>query len=172
MKLSNFFIKKKIQNLLNNTSERKPYFCSLRDAENVLVVFNSKDMEEALPCIEQLKTMGKNIQVCTYIPKKLSVQTDDSWFLLKEDDFDSKGIPTNEVCAKFTAVPADILIDLTRSKDYASLYMILQHPSPFKVGNKSPLRDMYDLTVNMGSDGSIKQLFEHILFYLQTIRSK
>ena len=32
--------------------------------------------------------------------------------------------------------------------------------------------DLYDLTISMTENADIKHLFEHILFYLQTIRSK
>ncbi len=172
MILSNYFIKKKIKALAKEASSRQSRYCSLEEANNILVVFNLKDKKEVLLCIEKLKEFNKEINICVYVPKLNREECDESWLQIKEDKLDSKGIPTNEMVRKFNEIPADILIDLTRTTNYPMHYLLLQHPSRFKVGNKSSLRDMYDMTVTMTDDDNIDELFEHLLFYLLTIRSK
>lgn len=173
MKLSNFFIKRRIQELAKGTTVRTPRFCSLGDANNVIVTFNLKDKEDVLMCVNKLREFTQNIHLCAYVPKKCKEEAvDTSWLYIFEDELDSKGVPTENMTERFNMLPADILIDLTRTNNYTMQYLHLKHPSLFKVGNKSFLRDMYDLTIPMTDNDDIKQFFEHILFYLLTIRSK
>jgi hypothetical protein len=169
-----YFIRKKIQTLVKKSSVRKSRFCSLCEAKTFLITFNIKDKEDILQCIEQLKERKKDINISVFIPKKMKIQNElpPSWLLIKEDDFAPNGLPFSPVCEQFNALSADILIDLTRSNDYAMHYLQMLHPASFKVGNKSSLRNLFDLTIPMGIDDAIPQFFQHILFYLQTIRSK
>ncbi len=173
MVFSNYFIKKRIQSLLKEVSGRTPRFCTMDEAKDILVVFNLEDKKDVLVCLQKLKEFDKNIQACVYIPKKnKDLEPESSWIVIQEEDSDSKGIPTEAVCNKFTSIRADILIDLTRKNNYYMHYLLLQHPSNFKVGNKSSLRAMYDMTVAATDNDDITPLFDHILFYLLTIRSK
>jgi hypothetical protein len=154
-------------------SDRKPHFCAMEDARDILVVFNIKDKKDVLICLDKLKQFNKEVHTCAFIPKKSREQEpESSWITILEEDFDSKGIPQSATCEKFTSIPADILIDLTREDNYAMHYLLLMHPANFKVGNKSSLKDMYDMTVAATDNDRINPLFAHILFYLQTIRSK
>jgi hypothetical protein len=173
MMLSNFFIKRRIQDLAKETTERAARFCSLSDAKDVLVVFNLSDVNGVLVCVEKLREFTANIHLCAYVSKKSKEEAvNSSWLYIFEDDLDSKGIPTDTMVEKLNMLPADILIDLTRKNNYPMQYLQLKHPSLFKVGNKSFLRDMYDLTIPMTDDGDINDYFGHILYYLLTIRSK
>ncbi|MDR1558052.1 MAG: hypothetical protein LBS88_13635 [Tannerellaceae bacterium] len=138
------------------------------------MVFNIKDKEQILPCMEQLKELEKNICIGVFIPKKLKIteETEPSWLQIKEDEFGTNGLPLSPLCKQFNDLTADILIDLTRSDDYAMHYLELLHPASFKVGNKSSLRNLFNLTIPMGEDDDIPQFFQNILYRLQTIRSK
>jgi len=173
MNFANYFIKKKINSLLKEMSGRKPRFCSMSDAKNILVVFNIMDKNDVVLCIQKLREFDKNIHVCCFIPKKnKEYEPESTWITILEEDFDSKGIPSDAACDKFARIPADILIDFTRKNSYGMHYLLLNHPANFKVGNKSSLRDMYDMTVAATGNDDIQPLFDHILFYLLTIRSK
>ncbi|MDR1201117.1 MAG: hypothetical protein LBL58_05725 [Tannerellaceae bacterium] len=172
MKLSNFFIKRKIQDLAKETA-RTARFCSLSDADDVLVVFNLNDQNEVLTCVEKLREFTANIHLCAYFAKKTKEEAvNTSWLYIFEEELDSKGVPTDSMIERFNMLPADIVLDLTRKNNYAIQYLLLKHPSLFKVGNKSFLRDMYDLTIPMTDDEDINVYFGHILYYLLTIRSK
>lgn len=172
MKLTNFFIQKKIQDLAKETTARTARFCSLSDAGDVIVVFHLKDKEEVMVCVEKLREFIQNVHLCAYVPKKNKDEAVNDWLYIFEDELDSKGIPTDSMTERFNMLPADILIDLTRKNNYPMQYLQLKHPSLFKVGNKSFLRDVYDLTIPMTDDVDIKKYFEHLLYYLLTIRSK
>jgi hypothetical protein len=173
MKLSNFFIKRRIKDLAKETTERTARFCSLSDAKDVLVVFNLSDVNDVLACLEKPREFTANIHLCAYVGKKTKEEAvNTSWLYIFEDELDSKGIPVDSTVERFNGLPADILIDLTRRNNYPMLYLQLKHPSLFKVGNKSFLREMYDLTIPMTDIGDIRDYFGHILYYLRTIRSK
>jgi sulfur transfer complex TusBCD TusB component (DsrH family) len=174
MIFQNYLIRKKIQSLLKDAPARKSRFCSFYEAKTFLIAFNIKDKEQVLLCAERLKELGKSVYLNVFIPKKPKViyEIDAEWLVIKEEELDARGVPANEVSEQFFAIQADTLIDLTRPDDYVMHYMQLKHPCFFKVGNKSSLRNLFDLTVTMGEDDDIPQFFEHILFYLQTIRSK
>jgi hypothetical protein len=124
--------------------------------------------------VEQLEELEKDVHISVFIPKKLKLteKIDSSWLQIREEELGSNGLPQPILCEKFNSIPADILIDLTRDDDYVMHYLQLLHPTMFKVGNKSSLRNLFDLTVTMERDDNISQFFQHILFYLQTIRSK
>lgn len=173
MKLTGFFVKRKVQSLLKEVSGRKPRFCSMAEAKDILVVFNIMDKNDAVACLQKLKEFGKKVHVCCFIPKKnKDFEPESTWVTILEEDFDSKGIPSESTRDKFSRIPADILIDLTRKDSYGMHYLLLHHPANFKVGNKPSLRDMYDMTVAPTDNDEIQPIFDHILFYLLTIRSK
>lgn len=168
-----YFIRKKIQ-ALAKSSARKSRYCSLYEAKTFLMTFNIKDKDDILPCVEQLKELKKDIYISVFIPKKMkiAIETDSAWFQVKEEELGPNGLPLLPLCEQFNAVPTDILIDLTREDDHAMHYLELLHPVSFKIGNKSSLRDLFDLTIPMREDDTIPQSLQHILYYLQTIRSK
>jgi hypothetical protein len=174
MIFQSYFIRKKIQALVKTSAVRKSRFCSLYEAKTFFISFNIKDKDEILPCVEQLRALKKEIKMSVFIPKKMKLteEPDPDWLQIREDEFGANGLPLPPLCEQFNDITTDILIDLTRHDDYVMHYLQLLHPAMFKVGNKSSLRNLFDLTVTMGIDDAIPQFFQHILFYLQTIRSK
>ena len=145
MRLTNYFIKKKVQSLASGAAGRKHEFCALEDAGHILVLYQANDRELVEPCLDVLRKKNKKVQACVYVT----------------------GDPEADASVK-----ADILIDLTRPDCYPMQYLMLQHPCRFKVGVKHADIDLYDLSISVTEREDIKHLFEHILFYLQAIRSK
>ena len=140
MRLTNYFIKKKVQSLASEAASRKHEFCTLEDAGHILVLYQANDHELVKPCLDVLRKKNKKVQAA--------------------------------VVERFRTIKADILIDLTRPDCYPMQYLMLQHPCGFKVGVKHADIDLYDLSISVTEREDIKHLFEHILFYLQAIRSK
>ena len=139
MRLTNYFIKKKVQSLASGAAGRKHEFCALEDAGHILVLYQADAS-------------------CIPVHAKKDVNV---W-----------QVPSDVVLERFKTVKADILIDLTRPDCYPMQYLMLQHPCRFKVGVKHADIDLYDLSISVTEREDIKHLFEHILFYLQAIRSK
>lgn len=173
MRLTNHLIRKKIKELAGRTDKRKSHFCNLKDARQTLVLFNAEDHDVVEPCLETLRMMRKQINVCVYVSGETVKELDPSYMVIQaKTDLDMWYMPKDDVVKKFNAFGADILIDLTRGNNHVMQYLLLQHPGTFKVGARSSELDLYDLTISVTEKADIKHIFGHILFYLQTIRSK
>lgn len=173
MKLTNHLIRKKVKALAGNPVKRRSYFCALNEARSILVLFDAEDHEVVAPCLEKLRKMNKHIHASVYVSGETIPQMDPSYLVVHaKDDLNMWYIPKDEMLKRFNACNADILIDLTRGNNYVMQYLLLQHPGTFKVGARHNELDIYDLTISLTEEADIKHIFEHILFYLQTIRSK
>jgi hypothetical protein len=172
MAWTNFVIKSKLKKLAGQNLDRMNNFCTLNDAKSILLFVHSRDLSQAEPYITQLKEKGKTISVIVYLPKKdkrEEVYFFDQIVSVKDDFW---GVPSKEAIEKVSAYKADILIDITRPYCYAIKYLAFSNPSLFKVGVKWEDTDTYDLSLAVTDNSNIPYLFEQILFYLQTIRSK
>lgn len=173
MRLTNYFIKKKVQSLASGAANRKHEFCTLEDANHILVLYQADDHELVEPCLEKLRKMRKKVQACVFVSGSTVPEMNASYMTVhSKKDLDTWLAPSDAVVEQFKTVRADILIDLTRPDCYPMQYLMLQHPCRFKVGVKRAGIDLYDLSISLTEREDIKHLFEHILFYLQTIRSK
>lgn len=173
MKLSNYFIRKKVRALAAKSNKRMPRFCNLEDACQIFVLYNAEDKSIVASFLQTLSELGKQVRTCIYISDKtVTEETNASMLIHPETDLDMWYIPKDPVCKDFNSHKADILIDLTRSDNYVMHYLLLQHPCSFKVGAKNVEADLYDFSISMTNGDDIKHLFEQILFYLQSIRSK
>lgn len=173
MRLTNYFIRRKVKALAGQVQSRKRCFRSLADARNILVLYHADDQDIVEPCLKTLRALNKKVNVCMYVSGGTVLEEGPSQMLVNAiTDLDMWYIPSDAVCKKFNLQEADILIDLTRGGNYAMHYLLLNHPCSFRVGARNRDLDMYDLTISMTNGDDIKYLFEQILFYLQTIRSK
>lgn len=176
MKLTNYLIRKKIRSLTTHPDKRKPTFCPLSEANHILLLYHIADQEKLLPGISRLQQLHKPIHTAIYLPKgdKQPDATPHTFFLSGETDLDTWKIPSASRQKQFNAIPADILIDLTPTACHPMRYLMLQHPCRFKAGVRYTENepDFYDLSVVLTKREEIQQIFEHLLFYLQAIRSK
>lgn len=173
MKLTNYFIKKKIRSLASGAAGRKHGCCALGDAVHILVLFRADDWESLEPCLELLrKKHGKKVQACVYVSGEALLEQASCIPVHAKRDVNVWQIPADAVQERFKKIPADILVDLTPADCYPMQYLMLRHPCRFKVGVKHPDIDLYDLSISVTGREDIKRLFEHILFYLEAIRSK
>lgn len=173
MRLTNHFIRKKVKGLAEQAGKRQSHFCTLKDARHILVLFNVEDKDIVEPCLETLRSQQKNTKACVYVSGDTVPEMDPSYMVIHaKTDLGMWYMPVDEIEKKFCSCDADILIDLTRGDNYAMQYLLLKHPGTFKVGARSSELDLYDLTISVTENADIKHIFGHILFYLQTIRSK
>lgn len=173
MKLTNYFIRKKVQTLASGVSARPHEFCPLEDAKHILVLFQASDREVVEPCLNKLRKQQKKVSACVYVTDETVPEMDASYAVVHaKKDLDVWCSPKDTAVENCKALKADILIDLTRPGCYPMQYLLLQHPCRFKVGIKQADTDLYDLAISVTARDNIRQLFEHILFYLQSIRSK
>jgi hypothetical protein len=169
-----YFLKRKIQSILKNSPHRKARFRSLNEAKTFLISFNIRDKEQIMKCAAKLSELDKRAIFSVLIPrkpKKAVYDIDPSWLVIREDELDSQGLPPEAIRQAFENIKADVLIDLTRAGDFSMHYLQLLHTASFKVGTQSFLNKIFDFTVTRKDKDEISRIFEHILFYLRTIRS-
>jgi hypothetical protein len=171
---TDYFIKRKIRKLAKGTALRFHRFCPLDKADDILVFLEMKDRKQIQPCLDTLQKLRKRVKVCMFVPRNTRPEHRFSGLSVCETkDINRWGFPANHIVSPVTTLKADILIDLTGMDCHSMKYMMLQHPSTFKTGLKwEEAQDMYDFSITMTNSDNVKHLFEQILFYLQTIRSK
>lgn len=172
MIVSNYFIKKKIRGLAADPPARDCLFRSLRDVKNILVFYEARQKETIEPCLEDLRMLHKKMTVCVYTSGTSSRSFPDGYQIIGPKDVNIWGFPSPAISHAVQELKADLLIDLSGPHCYPLQYLLLQHPSPFKVGIKRGSPDLYDLSILVTEQDDIKYLFGQILFYLQSIHSK
>lgn len=173
MRLTNYWIKKKVQSLASGAASRKHEYRALEDAARILVLYEMGDHEIVAPCLDKLRKMGKQVQACVFVPGENVPELGPADLAVHaRKELDAWSTPSDRVVEQFKALKADILIDLTHSDCYPMQFLMLQHPCGFKVGGKKSEMDLYDLSISVTERDDLKHLFEHILFYLQAIHSK
>ena len=151
MKLTSYLIQKRIRSLITQADKRKPIFCPLAEASNILLLYHIADEEQLKPGISRLQQLHKTIHRGIYLPKG-EQQPDEAphtFFLSEKNDLGAWQIPSSSRQEQFNAIPADLLIDLTPSACYPMRYLMLQHPCRFKVGVKQGEHepDFYDFSL-------------------------
>lgn len=183
MILTNYFIKKKINRLSGLSPKRACYYRAFQDVRHILVFYDVRDREPVGACLEKLRKLRKEVRGCVLVSSPSAaasfagassgaaggVSADYPVSLSKS--LNLWGFPSEAVRREIDALPADLLIDLTRRHCYAMQYLVLRHPSRFKVGPKRDSLDFYDLSILPTDRDDTAYLFDQILFYLQSIHS-
>ncbi|MCC8155176.1 MAG: hypothetical protein LIP01_13890 [Tannerellaceae bacterium] len=173
MILTDYYLRRKINSLAKNAPKRDHRYCTIEQAGDILISYSIEDKEVVHRYMEKLRVLGKNVSGCIYIPKNKIHKPDSTCLQVKEgNDTNLLMLPRAELMIKFTELPADILIDLSRPTDHIIHYMVLYHPAKLKVGRKMEGVSLYDISLIENEEDTVEKLSEDILFYLQTIRSK
>ena len=174
MVLTNYFLKKEIQKLICNASERPHQYRSMNDIRHIFFICDSKDWDIIRSCIEKLKVMNKTVHTAIIATSQNDVPTWYSNYLLVRADKDVNllGFPEKSLQKQFYDVPADLLIDFTSSQSSPLYYMLLKHPSTFKAGIKYSKDSAHDFSIIPPEDNStLAYLFDELINYLTTISS-
>ena len=175
MVLTNYFLKKEIQKLRCKASERPHQYRSLNDIKQVLFICDSKDWDIIRGCIERLRAMNKTVHTAIFATSKKDVPTWYSNYLLLRADInvDLLGFPDKTLQKQFYNLPADLLIDFSRSQSSPLYYMLLKHPSTFKAGIKYSEDSAHDFSIIPPEDNhTLIYIFDQLINYLTTISSK
>lgn len=172
MSLTDYFIKRKVKRLASVSAKRKHAFCPLDEAKSILVLYQECDHAQVEAGLEKLRKLHKQVQVCVYADRMNADMADAYTVIQAKKDVDAWRMPSKSLVERVKAIRADIVIDLTPADCYPMQYIMLQHPCRFKVGVKHTEADLYDLAISVEKQEDLGQLFGHILFYLQAIRSK
>ena len=174
MNLTNYFLKKEIQRLVNKASDRPHQYRSMNDVKNILFICDSKDWDIGRHCVEQLKSMNKTVGTAIFAKTEKDVPTWYSNYLLLRADSDVNlwGFPDKSIQKQFFNLPADLLLNFSREQSSAMFYLFLKHPSTFKAGIKHSEKSVYDFSIIPPEDNNdFQYLFDQLLNYLKAITS-
>lgn len=173
MILSYHFIRKRIAQLLKRPISRERQFLSLEQADSILLIFKQENQEEAEACMAQLEAKGKKVKQFIYADAPMEKSDDPDRIGCSKKDLDIWAFPRKEIEQAFLSLKADILIDLIEDKDCFPIYYLeLQHTARMKIGPKRENGDFYDFSLSVNQQKGIQYIFDQILFYLQTFRTK
>ena len=172
MKLTNYFLKKKIATLAAEAPRRKHGSCSLREAKDVLVMYDAADAAEMKSLLDALAKEKLNVHACIYGAPSDRTKAPDGALFVDPNKLSVLGFPKPSVVTACHAIPADLLIDLTSSASLPMHYLMLQHPSPFKIGLKYGRQTLHDFSICVTDRKNISQLSEILLHYLKDIHTK
>lgn len=171
MKLTDFFIKKKINNLIQHSPGRKHESRPLSKINHVMIMYQDTSRKAILPVIDFFRQEKKQLTECIYLSAHGSDEKLPKEALLFDPVRQTNPLyyPHTELVKKFLALPADLLIDLTPANCYLMHYLMLQHPCPFKVGIKYGEQTMHDLSLSITDNKDMPELARQLLFYLQSV---
>ena len=175
MVLSTYFIRREIAQLLRKASERQVQFRSLEEAKHLLFFYNQRDAMKLEPIMQRLKECKFYVSTVVFHPEVVNLERMQSLnsLICRKADLNILGMPSPHIIEDVKQLRADILINLGGVKDYTLLYLMLNHPTSFRVGIKWQESDAYDLLISPTDDNQgIDFLCEQILFYLQSIGAK
>lgn len=185
MILTNYFLRKKINSLAGISRMREGYYRSFQEIRHILVFYDLRDREAIAGGLQSLRKLHKEVRGCVLVssmppcPSDADTPSGAGADSPKEDypvslakSLNLWGFPSEAVRREIDALPADVLIDLTRRHCFPMQYLVWQHPSPFKAGPKRDGLDLYDLSILPADRDDISSLFEQILFYLRSIHAK
>lgn len=173
MMWKDFFLNKKIKNLLQNSGERQSKLLPWEAVKRVIVLSSWKDRETVTPCLEQLSAMGKTVVQLVYVedPKLQPEKVPQTCFLTK-DKLSFWGFPQEALTKAVVSTQADLLIDLSVECHLSLLYLALLSSATCKVGPKRADINAYDFTVDLGDKPEIPYLFGQLLDYMKLFQLK
>jgi hypothetical protein len=178
MNIYEFLLKRKIKQILKKLKRIKEYH-NLTEAQSVLVLFDTKDYDDAKAFIKQLKKTKKTLTIVAY--KKLSDENDYSnelqYVVTDKDTKYWKSESLIKITDFFSTKSFDLAVDLTTENNLLLQYVLVSAHSSFKVGfckNNPPIHDMvitFSPDIEREKLFSVQDLGKQLIHYLTTISS-
>lgn len=170
MIISKYFIKRKI-NALAQSKHRIRRFKSWSEINRVVLFYHTAESEIVVKCIDTLKKMGKTVFLCSY-GNTIPENNEGNLHLQPQKGVNCWGYPQDSALKILNDFKPDILVDLTMKQCCVLQYLFLQCNCDFKTGIKKENQKLFDFAISVTESTDINYLFNQIIFYLQTIRSK
>ncbi len=134
---------------LRHQAARQVVMYPWQDIRSVLILHEGLEVEHIA---QQLRSMGKEVQVCA-MPDKKEI----SWLT---------GMPKKEVREHLQSRHYDMLMDLTQQTNITMQYLALYTRAGIKTGRDIG-KKLYDLSIDTPAQPTPDFLFEQIVKYIQ-----
>lgn len=177
MGLKKYFFKREIKRSLSRGS-----FVSWGGMKSLLILFDSdrdEQNDDIKAIISQLKSEGKSVTACGYLPQKKSVTPEtDAMKILNSRDIGIWGKPKRTAVQHILDKEYDVVMDLSAQSEYALKYLVVMSKAKMHCG-----RDMdddlqiYDFMIKMTPDAMSKKnmakaVYDEFRHYMQSINMK
>ncbi len=139
---------------LRHQAAREVVMYPWQDIRSVLILHEGLEVEHIA---RQLRSMGKEVQVCA-MPDKKEI----SWLT---------GMPKKEVRERLQSRHYDMLMDLTQQPNITMQYMAMYMKAGVKTGRDIG-KKLYDLSIDTPAQPTPDFLFEQIIKYIQMFTQK
>ena len=156
---------------------RKRKVCNFKDAQSIGIIFhceNSHMFETVHNFVKQCTDQGKEVFAIGYVPEK---KVPDNYLLRKSlrffslEDLNWYKKPTPSFVGDFINTQFDLLIDLSMSSSFPVEYIRALSKAGFKTGKQSEESDHLDMAIVVKENLDIDYLVQHIVHYLNIIKS-
>jgi len=165
-----FLLRRKIKNIIKDTKREKVYY-TLKEIKTVLILFDTKNLEDVSPFIQELKRMGKKIKLIAFKSKKKdNISSDLHCTVITDKD---KIQSLTQIANVLSDETFDLAIDFTPEENVMLLYILVSINSPMKTGiYKHPLL-VHDVVIAFPRSQirSVEESGKQLLHYLTIISS-
>ncbi|MCC8146546.1 MAG: hypothetical protein LIO93_08955 [Bacteroidales bacterium] len=169
-------LKKKIKDFYKKNS-RKKQFLNLNDIHTILILFDTKNYEEADEFIEKLKKLDKKVTVYAFKEKSDQYDYTETPYriITSKEAFDLFDNKMTEIADELENVTYDAVFDLTIDRNIPLEYLLARSNAYIKTGLKKNDLPQYDLAIAEPDDKNeplnVKELGKQIVYYLHTIKA-
>jgi len=171
-KAGRFVLRKKQKRL-----RRKRKVCNFKYAKSAGIIFhcdNSQMFEAVHNFVKQCTDQGKEVYAIGYVPEK---KVPDNYLLRKSlrffslEDLNWYKKPTPSFVEDFINTQFDLLIDLSMSYSFPVEYIRALSIARFKTGKQFEENDHLDMSIVIKENRDIDYLVQHIVHYLNIIKT-
>lgn len=170
-------LKKKINDYYKH-NQREKCFLNFKDIHSILVLFDTKEYEQADDLIEKLKKVNKQVTAYAYQNKNDGYDYSETPYRMVTEKeagnlFDNK---MDEIAEEVEGQTFDAVFDLTIDRNIPLEYLLARAKARVKAGLKKNDLPHYDLAILDPNEGkgslTVKELGKQIIYYLHTIQTQ
>jgi len=169
-----FLLRRKIKQIVERSDRKKAYY-SLREIKSVLVLFDTKDFEDADRFIQQLKRMRKSTKAFAFKDKKdTNTYSKISYPIVTEKDMKSLSHESLiQMANSLSNESIDLIVDFTLKENLLLLFLLVSVNASLKIGFYRHALPVHDLVILFAPDRvlNVRELGEQVFHYLTVIAS-
>lgn len=167
--------RKELQALKNNSREHA--FLSFGQVETVLVLFDSKDINQIINLAKDLRGWGKNVLLWTSISRDENIRPVKdmegiSLRIITPAEKSKWTILPDSVLEEFKALKCDMLLDMSNEGNRSMSYLMSNTMCRFCVGFRETKYPIYDFIFLKENEQDFQDAFKHIKIYLERISNR
>lgn len=166
----NFLRKKKTESALEK-NKRDKSFLNYKDIANILIIFNTCDLDDITGVVKSLQDDGKSVTAWTIQPKDKTLQITYPPYVRAIDSKDTTWSQalSKPVADEFDKLAYDTFLDLTTSDDVVLDYLLASNSSRFCIGIRERQIKAYDFIMLKQEEHSITDTYKQMKYYLEKI---